>query len=184
MTEERLNTARVATLFTLARPAYATTVALAGILVVALWAPYAAPLLLGWFALICAVTLVRIGLHLRFVSAAPGGRNPLQWENRFAFGALVSGAVWAFAGMVFFPESDPILQVAVVMVIGGVVVGAVALYASSLKALYAFGTLPLATLILQLLAQACQCVAQRRLADPQSVGGARYVLLIQQRIEC
>lgn len=153
MDEQRLHAARVTALFTLARPAYFVAVALGGILLPALWMPYSAALLVGWFVTLGAVTLARVALHWRFARAADAARDPLLWENRFAVGAFASGAVWAFAGIVFFPEADPIQQVAVVMVIGGVIVGAAALYAPSAKALYAFSSLPLVAVILQLLAR-------------------------------
>ncbi len=153
MEDNRLHAARVTALFTLARPAYFATVALGGILLPALWMPYSAALLLGWFVTLSAVTLARIALHWRFARAAGAARDPLLWESRFAVGAFASGAVWAFAAIVFFPEGDPILQVAVVMVIGGVIVGAAGLYAPSAKALYAFSALPLVAVILQLLSR-------------------------------
>jgi hypothetical protein len=46
----RLQAARVATLFEVARPAYVATLANAGILLVALWEPIPAPVLVAWFA--------------------------------------------------------------------------------------------------------------------------------------
>jgi len=184
MEEKRLHAARVTALFTLARPAYFTTVALGGILLPALWMPYAANVLLGWFIVLGAVTLARIALHWRFLRAPEAARNPGLWESRFAVGAFASGAMWAFAATVFFPEGDPILQVVVILVTGGAVAGAAGLYASSAKAVYAFGAPPLAAVIVQLLSHAE--LPYRLLAFAVAVFGivmALMAYLIRRNIE-
>ncbi len=152
MDDERLESARVAMLFTLGKPAYYTTVALGGILLAALWLPYAPHLLLGWFLALVAVSIGRIALHWRFLRERDK-YSPRQWENRFALGALASGAVWAFAAFVFFPAGDPILQTAVILIIGGAMVGAVGLFAPSIRAVYGFCALPLLAVVAQLLRQ-------------------------------
>ena len=146
----RLGKARVTTLYTLAKPAYATALVLGGLLVLALWDLYAPGLLAAWFAVLLGVTIARIALHWRFASARARAEDMPRWERRFALGALASGALWALVPAVLFPEADPILQLAVILIIGGAAVGVAGVYAPSPLSVYAFGALPLAAVAVRL----------------------------------
>jgi diguanylate cyclase (GGDEF)-like protein/PAS domain S-box-containing protein len=150
---QRLDAARVATLFSLAKPAYATALALGAILVAALWDLYTPVVLAGWLAALFLVTLLRLLLHWRYARAKPGPLDAGRWENRFAVGAFASGAAWAFVPAVLFPQGDPILQLAVILIIGGATVGVAGIYAPSAKAVYAFGVLPIVAVVAQLALQ-------------------------------
>jgi diguanylate cyclase (GGDEF)-like protein/PAS domain S-box-containing protein len=149
----RLNAARVATLFAFARPAYLTALVLAALLVASLWSLHEPAILLAWLAALIAVTVLRVVLHWRHARARPMEADAARWEDRFALGAFASGAAWAFVPAVLFPQGDPILQLAVILIIGGAVVGVAGVYAPSAKAVYAFGALPLAAVIAQLALQ-------------------------------
>jgi diguanylate cyclase (GGDEF)-like protein/PAS domain S-box-containing protein len=149
---ENLSTARVQTLFRGARPAYATTLANAAILVAVLWGATEGAVLLAWYTAVLAVTLARLALHRAFARA--GGLGEARgWENRFALGALASGAVWAYAPAVLFPAGDPLLQMAVVFVVGGSIIGAAGIYSASRVAFYSFAALPSVAIAAQLLMQ-------------------------------
>ncbi|HUJ85360.1 MAG TPA: PAS domain S-box protein [Burkholderiales bacterium] len=150
--DEALNAARVSTLYRVARPAYATTLANAAILVAVLWGATEGAVLLAWYAAVLAVTLSRLALHRAFARAGAPGAAP-SWESRFALGALASGAIWAYAPAVLFPASGPLLQMAVVFVVGGSIIGAAGLYAASRVAFYAFAALPSVAIAAQLLLQ-------------------------------
>jgi diguanylate cyclase (GGDEF)-like protein/PAS domain S-box-containing protein len=150
---QRLDAARVATLFAFAKSAYPTALALAGILVASLWGLHAPAILLAWFAALTGVTFLRVALHWRHARAKPVPADAARWENRFAVGALASGAAWAFVPAVLFPQGDPILQLAVILIIAGAAVGVAGVYAPSAKSVYAFGALPLAAVIVQLALQ-------------------------------
>jgi diguanylate cyclase (GGDEF)-like protein/PAS domain S-box-containing protein len=147
-----LNAARVAALYRGARPAYATTLANAAILVAVLWGATEGAVLLAWYGAVLAVTLARLALHRAFARAGGQGKA-LNWENRFALGALASGAVWAYAPAVLFPAGDPLLQMAVVFVVGGSIIGAAGIYSASRVAFYAFAALPSVAIAAQLLLQ-------------------------------
>ena len=151
MDEGRLAAARVAALFNVARPAYYASIALAGLLLLVLWEALPAPVLLGWFGLLVAVTLVRLGLHRAYLRSnrAHAGR----WETRFAVGALAAGALWTFPAAVFVPETDALLQMAVIFVVGGSIIGAGGVYAPSPLSFYAFSVLPLLAIVGQLALQ-------------------------------
>ena len=150
--EARLDTARVALLFNVARSAYFTSVANAGLLVLVLWGTVAAELLLGWLAALVLLTLARIGLQTRYRRAAALREAP-RWEFLFVSGALGAGAVWAIAPAVFFSQSDPLLQMVTIFIAGGVIVGAAGVYAASAAAFYCFSALPFAGVLLQLATQ-------------------------------
>ncbi|MGH8746298.1 MAG: PAS domain-containing protein, partial [Burkholderiales bacterium] len=148
--DNALSAARVATLYRVARPAYATTLVNAAILVVVLWGAMQGAVLLTWYAAALAVTLTRLVLQRAFARAGGKGRA-LDWEGRFALGALASGAIWAYAPAALFPGSDPLLQMAVVFVVGGSIIGAAGIYAASRLAFYAFAALPSVAIAAQLL---------------------------------
>ncbi len=150
--DQDLEAARVSTLYRVARPAYATTLANAAILVAVLWGAERQAVLLGWYAAVLVVTLARVALHRSFARAGAGG-DARQWEHRFALGALATGAVWACAPAALFPDSGPLLQMAVVFVVGGSIIGAAGIYAASRLAFYAFAALPSVAIASQLLLQ-------------------------------
>src|SRR5579864_2248373 len=112
MADERLVAARLAALFDVARPAYYATVVNAGLLLLVLWEAFPAALLLAWFGALVALTAARIALHRRQLAA--GNPDPRRREAYFALGAFAAGALWSFPSAVFFPASDPLLQLAII----------------------------------------------------------------------
>jgi diguanylate cyclase (GGDEF)-like protein/PAS domain S-box-containing protein len=152
MAGDRLAETRVAALFDVAKPAYFATLANAALLLLVLWDSFPAVLLGIWFSALTAVTLVRVWLHRRYV-AARQARSAQRWERWFALGALVAGALWAFPLAVFAPGSDPLLQLAIIFVVGGNLIGAAGVYAPSPLAFHAFAALPLAGTIWHLAVQ-------------------------------
>ena len=152
MREERLAAARVAALFNVAKPAYYASVALAGLLLLVLWEALPQAVLLAWFGLVVAVTLVRVGLHRAYLRSGPR-TEARRWEVRFALGALAAGALWTFPATVFVPETDPLLRMAVVFVVGGSIIGAGGVYAPSPAAFYSFSALPFLAVTAQLALQ-------------------------------
>ena len=148
----RLAAARVATLFSVARPAYYATLANAGLLLLVLWETLPVALLLAWFGALLLVTLARLGLHRSYVRSTQQ-REPRRWESMFALGAIAAGAMWTYPSAVFLAASDPLLQMAVIFVVGGTIIGATGVYAPSPAAFYGFCTLPFLSIVLQLAAQ-------------------------------
>ena len=152
MAEKQLVTARVAALFSVARPAYYATLANACLLLLVLWEAFPVALLLWWFGVLVAVTLGRVALHRAYVRDA-GRHAPQRWESLFTLGAIAAGALWTYPPAVFLPVSDPLLQMAVIFVVGGTVIGAAGVYAPSPAAFYGFCVLPLLAVVVQLAAQ-------------------------------
>ena len=150
--DRSLEAARVSTLYRVARPAYATTLINAAILVAVLWGARDETALLGWYAAVLVVTLARLALHRSFGRAGAAGAAR-TWEHRFALGALATGLTWTYAPAVLFPVTGPLLQMAVVFVVGGSIIGAAGIYAASRLAFYAFAALPSVAIAAQLLLQ-------------------------------
>ena len=150
--DQSLQAARVSALYRGARPAYATTLLNAAILVAVLWGARDGAALLGWYAALLIAALARVALHRSF-GRSDGAGAARGWEHRFALGALASGAIWAYAPAALFPDSGPLLQMAVVFVVGGSIIGAAGIYAASRLAFYAFAALPSIAIVVQLLLQ-------------------------------
>ena len=137
MEDKRLHAARVAALFAVARPAYAGGAAIAAVLVAMLWGSYPAGRLLGWLFVLFGVMLARAALH-RAYARKPEPGDPEQWERRYVLGTFAAGLLWAYAAATLTPPSNQLLEAAVVIVIGGVLVAGTGLSAASLRAVYAF----------------------------------------------
>ena len=90
--EQSLEAERVTALYRGARPAYATTLFNAAILVAVLWGARDEAALLGWYAALLVATLARIALHRSFGRSDRAG-PARAWEQRFALGALPTGAI-------------------------------------------------------------------------------------------
>ncbi|MCB1901673.1 GGDEF domain-containing protein [Cognatazoarcus halotolerans] len=124
--------------------ALAANVLNGAILTAVLWATIETVVLLGWFALLVAVSLAR--LHtLRTFRAAPrdGAFEPNRWKGPFRVGAFGAGLVWGLAGIVLFhPESFP-HQVLLAFLLGGMVAGAIPLL-SAVRHAYPLFAIPVA----------------------------------------
>jgi len=152
MEEERFAAARVAALYRLARPAYFATVINPALLLIVLWGAFPAPHLLAWFGLIIVVSLARLALARAYARNGAAG-VPQRWELRFVAGVAAASLLWVVPPAMFLPGSDPLMQLAVVFVIGGNIIGAAAVYAASASAFYGFSVLPFFTVVLQLAKQ-------------------------------
>jgi diguanylate cyclase (GGDEF)-like protein/PAS domain S-box-containing protein len=149
---ERLNAARVAVLFGVAPTAYAATLAVGALLAAILWEPAASGRLIAWFAGLAAVTAARAFLHVAY-RRAPSRFGPARWEAAFALGAFAGGVMWAVPPLVFFPEDDPLAQMALIVAVGGMVIGAAAVYAASTAAFFGYAALPVLAVLAQLALQ-------------------------------
>ena len=142
MSEQRFAEARIAALFGVARAAYATTLAAGMLLVALLWGAAETVVLFAWAGALVVVTLLRLALHGAY-RRDPTRRVPRDWELRFAAGALGAGVVWMLPPLLMFPVDEPLLQMAIVFVVGGGVIGAAGVYAASPWAFLAFCVPPI-----------------------------------------
>ncbi|MCB1909304.1 MAG: diguanylate cyclase [Rhodocyclaceae bacterium] len=122
--------------------ALAVTLVNGAILVVVLWDAVDATVMVGWAALLCAVTGARYA-NLRAYRRRPraGALALVRWRRRFAAGALAGGLVWGLAGaLLFHPDSFP-HQVFLAFLLGGMLAGAIPLL-SALHRVYPLFAIP------------------------------------------
>ena len=96
------------------------------------------PYLLPWFA---SVTLVAIGrgiLWLRYRRAPVQPENTRRWSRLATCGSLLSGLCWGIGGVILFPVLPASGQLFLIIVMGGMSAGAMAISASHLPSLLAF----------------------------------------------
>jgi diguanylate cyclase (GGDEF)-like protein/PAS domain S-box-containing protein len=148
LSAERVEGARVAALFGIARTAYAATLVAGALVVAMLWGATPAAQLAAWYGALAAATLARLALHRAYV-ARPPRRTALAWERHFALGALAAGLLWALPVAAFFPAHSPVLQMALSVVTAAAVVGAAGVYAASAAAFYGFCLPPVLALVVQ-----------------------------------
>ncbi|MDA0225914.1 MAG: PAS domain S-box protein, partial [Proteobacteria bacterium] len=149
---DRIDAARVALQYRLGRLAYLAAPIYAGLLLYLLWRPAWEAALVAWFGVLMLVTLCRMGVHWAYNRRAKNDPWPV-WERRYVIGTFAAGAVWAAAPVLFFAVEEPVLQLAVIFIVGGSVVLATGVHAPSTAALYAYILLPLTTLSVQLALQ-------------------------------
>jgi len=150
--DERLHAARVASLFEVAPTAYVTTLVAGGLLAAVLWGPHTAEAMAAWLVALLAMTLLRVALHLAY-RRRPHRLDPARWEARFALGAFAAGALWTLPALLFFPQGDPLLQMVLITVIIGSVIGAAGVYAASAPAFYGYALLPVVGVMTELAQQ-------------------------------
>ncbi len=96
------------------------------------------PLLLPWFL---SVTLVAIGrgiLWLGYRRAPVQPKNARRWSVLATYGSLLSGLCWGIGGIILFPVLPAPGQLFLIIVMGGMSAGAMAISASHLPSLLAF----------------------------------------------
>jgi len=108
----------------------------AAIIVFILRDAVAAPVRYSWLALVLAVVASRAVFWRSFVRARPS--DPAPWGWKFAVAAGVTGAVWGAAPVLFYLPHQPALQVFLILAVGGLGVGSLAVLTSYLPAFYAF----------------------------------------------
>ena len=94
--------------------------------------------LLAWVAGMGAVAVGRLALRQRYLRANPGADDSGPWITRFVIGAAATGAGWGVGGALFFDPADPIVQLIVTFVVGGMIAGASGTLAAYVPAFIGF----------------------------------------------
>ena len=110
----------------------------ASFLAVVLWQAYPAWILLLWIGLFCVVVGARYVDRARYLRQQRESGHEVAWARRFAVGAAVTGFLWGLSGSVVFVSSDPLAQVVVTFVLGGMTVGAAFQQSAYLPAFFSF----------------------------------------------
>ncbi len=114
----------------------------ATVLVTLLYKVGSPAVLLGWLALVVALSV------LRYLESRAFERNPLahtarEWRRRLDAATLVSGMVWGIGALLLLPLGDVAHQMLTVLVLAGVIAGAMTSY-GALWRCYMIFMMPLA----------------------------------------
>lgn len=119
----------------------------ASFVVLVLWGTVASPLLLGWLAAMCIVTLARIGLCLAYMRRDPPPDEISAWGRYFFIGTLCAGLVWGSSSAIFWLHASHIAHAFVAFVVGGTTAAVAMITYAHLPSLHAFllfGGMPVA----------------------------------------
>src|SRR5208283_2165167 len=118
--------------------ALAVNVANAALVAIVL-APLATrPLLLPCFVSVMLVTIGRGILWLSYRRGPVQPEHARRWSGLATLGALLAGLTWGIGGIILFPILPPSGQLFLIIVMGGMSAGAMAMSASHLPSLLAF----------------------------------------------
>ena len=84
----------------------------------------------GWAGMALAITAARAGLWWGFQRSANTGQAR-RWMRRLAIGALANGTIWGVLASMFFGLTGEHEQLFIVLVLAGVMVGGISMYAAS-----------------------------------------------------
>jgi signal transduction histidine kinase/CheY-like chemotaxis protein len=96
------------------------------------------PLPLPWFVSVVLVTIARGILWLRYRQEPGHPENTRRWSWMSTCGSLLGGLCWGIGGIILFPVLPAFGQLFLVIVMGGMCAGAMAISASHLPSLLAF----------------------------------------------
>ena len=96
-----------------------------GLLVAAMWPVVEAWLLLGWFAALTVISVLRLLLAQRFKRLPALQQQRQRWLRWFAIGAIASGCVWGASGVLLFSHDHPGQIAALSIVLAGIAAGGV-----------------------------------------------------------
>ncbi len=100
-----------------------SALAVAGLLVVALWSAVEHRRLLVWLMVVTLVAFARLGLAWRFRRKAPPAEAATRWTIGYAIGSSVAGLLWGACGLWLLPVAEPSHQVMLVMALAGIASG-------------------------------------------------------------
>lgn len=96
------------------------------------------PLLLPWFVSVTLVTIGRGVLWLSYRDAPAQPEHARRWSGLATLGSLLAGLTWGIGGIILFPILPASGQLFLIIVLGGMSAGAMAMSASHLPSLLAF----------------------------------------------
>jgi diguanylate cyclase (GGDEF)-like protein/PAS domain S-box-containing protein len=108
------------------------------LLVLVFWSVVPPPVLIGWYALLCAVVGIRTWLWSRHRRQQPAPEQADRWGRFATIGSGASGALWGAAGTMFLVPGSPIHEIVLAFVLGGMGAGATVSLAPHLLAFIAY----------------------------------------------
>jgi signal transduction histidine kinase/ActR/RegA family two-component response regulator len=145
--------AQVRLLYSNASVGFWVTLIATSILALLQWEVIAHPVVFVWWLSMFLLAAGRFTLAWRYWRSPLSGLETRRWRAGFAIGAGLAGTGWAAAGILLYPENQPVNQLFLVFILGGMMLGAASTLAARPEAYLAFiipaGLSPAAGLVLQ-----------------------------------
>jgi len=151
MTETKVRSEKIRTLYRHTKPVLVTNTLNAGIVAAMLWNSAPEAQIVAWFAAMCSVVAVRASLSQRFYRAQPNHVELRRWGTKFAVGSAVAGTLWGVAGYALLAHSTATSQLLVTFVIAGMCAAASGSIASHMPAFLWFALPALTGLALRMI---------------------------------
>lgn len=113
------------------------------LLVVLMWGMVDPVILVSWFAVILAISALRLKLAQYFFRASPLEQNKPHWLRLITLVLFLTGCVWGIGGILMFDSGRPEQSAALAIVLSGVAAGCVTMV-SSIWWMVIFFILPIA----------------------------------------
>lgn len=134
---EDVNAELVRHLYRQAPGSIVTLFVVAAILAFVLWDVFPQSLILGWLAVLAAVSVLRFVQIGAFTRRNPPKQESGRWAVMSAAGSAMVGGVWALACVLFLDPSQPISLIAITVILMGIAAGAVVNLSSYLPSFWA-----------------------------------------------
>lgn len=106
-----------------------------------------------WFVCMLLLSLARFVTVLRYRRVEGKDKQSGYWSRLYGIGTCLSGILWGSTAFVIFPTESLVHQVFVAFILGGLVAGSVAMYASDLVVSLVFNITALSPIIIRFFAQ-------------------------------
>lgn len=143
-----VRTEEIRALFEQGSPVLWANVSVGGVVVGTLWGSIAPVRLVGWYAALVLMCVVRALFQRRFRLEAPPRSEIPAWGRRFVFGSTVAGVLWGGAALLFFAPGNLLAQGLLTFAIGGMAAAAAGTLSCHLPAFFGFFVPALSPLVL------------------------------------
>jgi PAS domain S-box-containing protein len=146
---DRLHAVRVRQLYNQSHIGIVASLANAIILIALLWdlVPHSASII--WVSVMVLITALRYALFYRYRRSSLTPSNAGGFSMGFIIGVSLYGMVWGSSGIFLFPSGSVAHQAFLALMLGGMVVGAAAVFSIVMKAYFAFALPALIPIILR-----------------------------------
>jgi PAS domain S-box-containing protein len=146
---DRLHAARVRQLYNQSHIGIVASLANSIILIALLWdlVPHSASII--WVSVMVLITALRYALFYRYRRSSLTPSNAGGFSAGFIIGVSLYGMVWGSSGIFLFPSGSIAHQAFLALMLGGMVVGAAAVFSIVMKAYFAFALPALIPIILR-----------------------------------
>ncbi len=111
------------------------------------WSVIAHTTILSWFGITNGLSLIRLGLYIKFKTLGTEQAVPVIWGHLLLIISIASGATWGAVSIWLFPENNITHQVFAAFVLAGMCAGAVTTLSPILSTIYTFLLLVMLPLI-------------------------------------